>query len=181
MTVTTHYNTRWDPLNPTGQTDWDQLATDLNAIMQAFALNIAQFQITTKLYDLDNDKPRPVKAEHTANQGAHGALSLPRELALCLSFYADRNLPRQRGRLYMPVTLWKSSAGVRPAGSDQTKLLDLADSLSGLGGANVDWCVYSRVDNVHRKVTNAWADKEWDTVRSRGLKGDSRQTRSVSG
>jgi hypothetical protein len=33
------------------------------------------------------------------------------------------------------------------------------------------WVVYSRKTGGDAQVTNVWVDDEWDTVRSRGLRG----------
>lgn len=179
---TVHFNTGFDLLNPVGGTDFNTLATDLAAL---WATNLwptgAAREVDVKLYDLDDAKPRPVRAHHVNNVGAAPASVINRELSLCLSFYADRNLPRQRGRLYIPAVVFAPAGAVRPPQQWADRLLNLADALSGLGGSNVDWCVYSRTDNVHRKVTHAWVDNEWDTVRSRGLKSDTRWQRDVSG
>jgi hypothetical protein len=181
IVMTSHFNTQLDLLNPVGGTDWQSLATDINTAFKTVLGNFAGYEFSTKLYDLDDAKPRPVQAQATLNTGAAGTAGTPREVALCLSFYAERNLPRQRGRIYVPSFLAGGAIGVRPSATQQTRLLDLADALSGIGGSNVDWCVFSRTDNVHRKVTQAYVDDEWDTVRSRGLRPTSRASRAQSG
>jgi hypothetical protein len=159
-------------------TDWQNLANDLAAIYDGGVFSTGSHQIQVRLYDMDDAKPRPIKAQATKNTGLAPQTGSPREVALCLSFYADRNLPRRRGRIYIPAFAM-GAPGLRPTSTNRTKLLDLAASLAGLGGIDVEWCVYSRLDNVHYPISDAWVDDEWDTVRSRGLRATLRDTRHV--
>jgi hypothetical protein len=41
------------------------------------------------------------------------------------------------------------------------------------------WTVFSPTHGTDAQVTDIWADDEWDTIRSRGLKPSSRQTAKV--
>jgi hypothetical protein len=93
----------------------------------------------------------------------------PRDVALCVSFYADRNLPRQRGRLYIgPIIL--SLLGERPDATLRDRLLSLADHLNGIGGVNVSWVVHSPTTNTDHDITYAWVNDVWDTMRKRDVK-----------
>lgn len=181
MVNTLHFNTQFDLLQPEAGTDWQSLANDLADIWKNTLSIGTTREVKVRLYDLDNPKPRPVKAEATRNSGLAPLTTVPREVALALSFYSERNLPRQRGRLFIPAFLVSGSPGLRPTTADMNTLLNLADALSGLGGSNVDWSVYSRLDDVHRKVSMAWVDNEWDTVRSRGLRATTRVSRAQGG
>jgi len=112
---------------------------------------------------------------------ASASESGPREVALCLSYYAEQNVPRRRGRLYIgPFT--DAAMEIRPpAGNAIGAVASLAPALAAVGGADVDWCLYSPTNDVAtagatklRTITNWWVDNEWDTVRSRGRRATSR-------
>lgn len=103
----------------------------------------------------------------------------PREVALCLSYYAGANTRRKRGRMY--IGPWNYGAlSRRPLVASQNALRDLALDLGNLGGVNVDWVQYSPTNNSSTPVSNFWIDNEWDTMRSRGLLGTSRVSGTVS-
>lgn len=160
-------------------TDPDQLAQDwIDQLQQWYAGPARQWECT--VYDAQGTPPVFPQGHAIANVGAFPASSCPREVAVCLSFYAERNLPRQRGRLYIPFELMQQSQSIgvpRPTTPCQTLVGNLAGRLAGLGGLDVDWVVYSRVDDEARSVTNWYVDNEWDTMRSRGL----RPTERVAG
>jgi hypothetical protein len=52
--------------------------------------------------------------------------------------------------------------------------------LTALGGLDVDWVVYSRVDNRSSPVTDWFVDNSWDTQRRRGPRATSRITGTTS-
>jgi hypothetical protein len=53
-------------------------------------------------------------------------------------------------------------------------MTDLVNLFTGLGGPDVDWCVYSRrLDNPF-SITDWWYDNEWDVIRARGMVGTAR-------
>lgn len=138
-----------------------------------------QRQIVVTAYDVGVPPNFPLASE-VVNSGFAPGSTVPREVALCLSFYADRNQPRRRGRLFLPLAgTGDDTARARPLDSQMNRVLAVATMLSNLGGADVDWSVYSQVDHAARKVTNAWVDDEWDTVRSRGLRATKRMTLAV--
>lgn len=177
-----HFNHHTIPL--VGTTDWDTLGSDLANIYNSNwgrgALGAQELWVT--LYNLDDPQPRAPKSQQVWGKGNAPAASCPREVALCLSFYADRNQPRRRGRMYLsPAARGLTGLGPRPTVSQQNDVLTIADALSGLGGADVDWCVRSIADGDFKKVTHAWVDDEWDTQRRRGLRATSRVERDVSG
>lgn len=177
-----HFNRR-DAAGALAPVDWTALATDLGAIFQTNWTGATPArEIGVRLYNLDDPEPRAPHAENIRNALAAPASSIPRELAVCLSFYSERNIPRNRGRIYLPFfARGLTSVGLRPGPSERSQGIAIANGLSGLGGVDVDWCVLSRVDNVMRKVSNAWVDDEWDIIRKRGLRATTRQSATVSG
>jgi hypothetical protein len=176
-----HFNAH--DIDPVAGIDYNQLATDLDAIWRSNwgrPAGTQEQQVT--LYDLDDPKPRAPRAQVVTSKGAAPNSNLPREVALCLSFYSERNLPRNRGRIYLsPAARGLSSLGARPSATNMSDALAMADAFSGLGGVNIDWCVRSVMDNQFKKVTHAFVDDEWDTVRKRGLRKTTRQEHDVSG
>jgi hypothetical protein len=175
LVITPHFN-------DTGAgTDPDGLAQDLADGLTAVSDAARQIKVTA--YDAQGTPPVFPQAQAIANAGSFPPSQVPREIALCFSFYSEQNRPRYRGRLYLPWVLkGGQSPGLRPSMTTANTLgSTLASLFSGLGGADVDWVVYSRVDDEARKVSNWWIDDEWDTVRSRGLRPTTRATGSTSG
>lgn len=160
--------------------DADALAEDLANVYSNWLPGSAANEIDVRFYDMDAAEPRPILGRFTKNTGVVAGSSGPREVALCLSFYATRNLPHQRGRIYLPG--WtRGTMGPRPAQSQTDEALALADGFSALGGVDIDWCTHSPTASRHDKVTHAWVDDEWDTQRSRGLRPTRRSQKDVSG
>jgi hypothetical protein len=178
MTNVLHFDTE----DPVGAPDHAALATDLLAIYDQHLAPLTGFTgWECRVYDKADDKPRQPKATVTRPQRTGPAAPAPYEVALCLSFYSERNIPRRRGRIYLgPLTAGNANSE-RPSAGLLTLALDMATAFSALGGANVTWQVYSPTTDDTMPVTNAWCDDAWDTQRRRGLKPASRQTRAVSG
>lgn len=141
------------------------------------------YGVEVNIYNLEDELPRAVMAHasYAAYSQASGA-SGPREVALCLSFYSERNIPRRRGRLFIgPWT--QGTCAERPEAGPRANLLNLAGGLADIGGINVDWSVRSKFPialgdqgGTLHKISNSWVDNEWDTIRKRGLRGSSRDT-----
>jgi hypothetical protein len=174
IVITPHFNV----LNPAP--DYQKLCDDLAVAMDDYYIGTRA--IWVKAYDAQGAKPNYPKAEKIINMGQAPASGSIREVALCLSFYAEHNRPRRRGRLYMPVTLCIAGGVGTPRPSQPTidKIASFVTVLTALGGVDVDWCVYSKLDNQARKVTNWWIDNAWDIQRSRGLEPTAR-TEGVTG
>ena len=137
--------------------------------------------VSCKFYVATGEKPHYPVAEYDVNTTSLQVSTCPREVALCLSFYSERNVPRYRGRLYLPIgAAGEQPQSVRPPGQLMSRVGEFATILADLGGVDVDWSVYSRKDKQARPVTNWWVDNEWDTVRPRGLRGDNRIVGSTS-
>lgn len=165
MTITPHY------FGDDAQALADRLKSNLSAFSQVGATK--PFRI--RVYDAQ--KPPPSYPLATAEQaGTPPNSSVPRELALCLSYYSTWNRPRYRGRLYIPLVLIGGTAGARPAGATITQALAWKDPLTASLPPSHNLVVYSRVDDKSYGVDNFWVDDEWDVVRSRGRKPTTRQT-----
>lgn len=133
-----------------------------------------------RAYDMSDALPRLPVGDATAPSAGGSTGPGPREVALCLSYFAGRNLPRLRGRLY--IGPWGSAEmAARPAATQIGYLTALAEGISGLGGVNVQWVQYSPTTGNFTNVSDYWVDDEWDTVRSRGLRGQVRTSGTVDG
>jgi hypothetical protein len=161
-------------------TDADGLAQDLaTALAPNTYFWMGCNKIRVKLYDMAEPEPRDIQGEAVATRAAPGT-SGPREIAVCLSFFAANNRPRNRGRLYLgPVTF--QQIGERPNTSVRDQAIAVGTILRNLGGVDVDWSVYSPtihqlsgVEAAFQPVSTMWVDDEWDTVRSRGYRATTR-------
>lgn len=156
------------------------LALDATALWDGVAVLAGFDRITCRLYDMADAPPRRVVAQHTRTTATHTSEPGPREVALCLSYHGERNLPSLRGRMYMgPFP--PGNLTTRPAAPTRAALITLGQGLSSLGGVDVDHVVYSPKNKTESKVTRIWVDDEWDTQRSRGLRASTRSTADVSG
>lgn len=159
--------------------DYQALVDDLHTIWKAQQWT-AQQNIDIRAYNMDDAKPRPIRAQKTGPSNLQGSYpAVPAQVALCLSYYGDRNLPRQRGRIY--VGPWNAPASPRPSDTQIGYLTALASSLSGLGGLNVDWSVYSPTTGEHHAIKAGWVDDSWDIIRSRQLAKTKRTTYTANG
>lgn len=158
-----------------GDGDPQQLCDDLAAAVDTKIP--ATTQVRVRAYKLPYVKGAGHVGEKELQTGASPASSMPRELALCLSYYAGQNRPRYRGRLYIPLQfLGLAITGNRPSSQQMTEVMSWRSVFENLGGVDVDWCLYSERDNVARAITNVWCDDEFDIIRTRGLRGTTRQT-----
>jgi hypothetical protein len=161
-------------------TDANQLCADLADALVTYYT--AEGQIRVRSYDAQGTVPVYPNGEATRQLGLSPASTVNRDVALVLSFYAGENRPRQRGRLYIPCSVTGIAAtSARPTTTQQQKVADLVPILANLGGINVQWCVYSRVDDQARQVTNWWVDNAWDSQRRRGLRPTSRLLGAMEG
>lgn len=160
--------------------DVDQLCEDTVALWAAIPVLPGFQRIECKGYNLADPEPRLPAGEYTGSFGTAGTNYMAREVAVCLSYFAGRNTPRTRGRMYIGPFL-ATLANPRPSVAIREALQDLAEGISGLGGVNVQWVQYSPTTGDFTNVTDYWIDDEWDTVRSRGLSPTTRLTGTVSG
>ena len=170
--ITPHFN------DAGALTDPQSLCEDWADALATWHVTASELRVTA--YDAQGTPPVFPQGEAVRFAGVVGTTGIPREIALCLSFYGTRNLPRQRGRLFIPAGLFTNAPAVRPTAPNQQKVADIVPLATNLGGADVDWCVFSRATQTAHSVTNWWVDDEWDTIRSRGLRGETRLTGSTS-
>lgn len=156
--------------------DYTALTNDLATIYRAQGFTGGR-EVRVVAYDMADAKPRVQRAVKTVASSGTKPQG-PGQVALCLSYYCDRNLPRQRGRLYTgPYTCNIE----RPSLPVRTTLLNLTDALAGLGGLNVDWSLYSPTTGEHTRISNTWVDDSWDIIRSRKLPGTNWISKSLNG
>lgn len=129
------------------------------------------------VYDMADPLPRPEKGVslYTPSTWYSGSLA-DRSVALCLSYYSDRNLPRQRGRIY--IGGWPSNTtNERPSTSSTSNLLDLAKGLYQLttaGGMGIVHAIHSKRSGATLAVNHYWVNDVWDVQRSRSPKETNR-------
>lgn len=134
-----------------------------------------------KVYD-DADPPHaPPRAQATySGTGDSISISMPPQVACVLSYYADINLPSQRGRIYvgpfMATLLGATQATYTVPTVTQNQILDLGHGLFDIGGENVAHVVHSRKTATNHVVTDYFVDNRWDTIRSRLQKSSGRVT-----
>lgn len=182
--ITPHFRRQLDITDPTSGVNATQLCQDL-ADALALALPGATTPFTVTAYNDQGVKPNYPMASITKNSGAAiKVVSCVPEAAVCLSFYADQNRPRHRGRLYLPAWLLGGTSGdmgrVVPSGL-RTTAQACVTSFANLGGANVDWGVWSGVDRAFYKATNYFISDAWAIQRRRGIKETARTVGTTSG
>lgn len=155
-----------------------------SALADALAQNLITFgsvgakPFKIKVYDALKAPPSyPLATQEQV--GAAPATGVPREITMCLSYYSNFNRPSFRGRLYLPYTLIGGVAGTRPSTAQQQAVLDFSDVLTQGLPAGHRWVVWSKKNHQANDVTHIWCDNEWDTQRSRGMRGDARLTQTV--
>jgi hypothetical protein len=132
-----------------------------------------------RLYDMGEAEPREPHVHTWTLDAASSGGRQPQEAALCASFYGDRNIPRQRGRVYIGPFENHSTDGAtaRPTTALQNTVKGAMQALADSNGL-CEWVTLhhtSLVAGMH-PVTAGWVDNEWDTQRRRGLKATSRVT-----
>jgi hypothetical protein len=158
---------------------------DTTALMNALKANLDSYAptagkpYTLKIYDALKAKPNyPIIT--LTNPGTAPATGIPRELCICLSYYTTRNVPRQRGRLYLPASWYTGTPGLRPTSTNITAAMGFVPGvLTKQLPPNSSWQQWSVTDRVGGAVTDYWVDDEWDIQRKRGLKPTTRQTGKV--
>ena len=152
--------------------DYQALANDLAEIYRTSGFTPTA-RIEVRAYNMADPTPRPERAFAVATGAGGNWVAGANQVALCLSYFADRNLPRKRGRIFTGP--WAPTASYASA-AIMTQTLGLAQSFASLGGLNVDWSVYSPTDQDATRITDAWVDNSWDIIRSRKLASTTRQT-----
>jgi hypothetical protein len=166
--------------------DANQLCNDLASALSTWVIaGMGTGQITVKSYDIEGTKPVYPNGSKVLGAGTYPMPNCDSAQALCFSFYGQQNVPRMRGRLYLPAYLLSSTsaslAAPRASGTIQSKAMALGPILASLGGANVDWIVWSGTTHSAHTVSDYWVDDGWDHVRSRALKASGRLKATTSG
>lgn len=166
-----------------GFTSYEDLADD---VLDAYVglTNVGQvlppgWNIQVRVYNMDDALPRPIKHESNGVLPGTKLATGPREVAICLSYYAERNLPRTRGRIYLGPIYGNGTNQPRPTNLMQTAAVTLGERLAAIGGEDQSWRVYSPKTGEDHHIRNVWCNDEWDTMRSRQLEATGRVTRSV--
>lgn len=151
------------------------------AISQFMTSRTITNQLRVKVYDLGQAVPRtPIENVRTIDP-LPLTTGLPHEVAVVLSFYADRNLPRRRGRVFIgplaaDASIENHTDGPRPHVSLRTAITEAAETLRVGNGQNISWHVLSGRDGNAFLVTGGWCDDGWDTQRRRGTASTRRGT-----
>jgi len=125
-----------------------------------------------RVYDLGDPAPREPTIIPVGVAGLSAATPLPGEVATCLSYVADRNLPRNRGRIYFgPLGAGANGTVIgghlRPSASLLTSLVEGANFLIN-NTVDLTWVMISQADANAKVITGGWVDNAFDTQRRRG-------------
>jgi hypothetical protein len=134
--------------------------------------------LSYRIYDLGQLPPREPTIVPSVLWIKPTGSPLPEECSVVLSFYADRNLPRKRGRLYIGP-LDSGTLQSMPDGATRPNLA--VRSAIRAGAINVmntsqpvGWSVVSQVNASSHIITAGWVDDAYDTQRRRGPAATSR-------
>jgi hypothetical protein len=182
--VTSHFNVGFDPI-AFGDTNATQLCSDL-ADKWGFMAGIgATTPYSVSAYKRGGAKlGLPVAKVQRNPAGTPKVVGVVPEACVCLSYYAGVNAPRYRGRMYLPAWLLgatSSSMATTVPSALRTACESLVGYLAGLGGANVDWGVWSQADHTFRKATNYFISDAWAIQRRRGIKETARTSGTTTG
>jgi hypothetical protein len=151
----------------------DHLASNLSTLTP-----VGADPLTIKIYDAQKAPPSFPLVTKVVGTGSV-TTTHPREVALCLSYYSTYNRPRFRGRLYIPGHYIGGTFGLRPTAGQITNALNFGAAMKSGWQSGYNWVVYSAKDGKSYGTTAYWVDDEWDIIRSRGLRGTTRQLGSV--
>jgi hypothetical protein len=155
-------------------------------------------EMTIVGYDFAAARPRPELGLVKFSYATGGGSMLPEEVALCLSFFTDRNIPSHRGRSYIGPLNGSAMTGSsvppsRPSPNLQNALTDAATRLvvAGIAGITTTitedtfdatpsdstaWSLYSPKLGTFNPVQHGWVDDEWDGQRRRRVEATGRVT-----
>jgi hypothetical protein len=178
------FRRQMDINDPLGGVDAQALCTDLATALDTW-YGASPGQLSVKAYNIEGAKPNLPLATKTLRVGSFYTPFGPPQAACCLSYYAVDNLPRRRGRLYVPMSLLKPAGTAWGTGfilgGERTKVAALVPLCAGLGGANVDWGVWSSVEHAFHKATNWFVNDSFDIIRSRAFAEQNRDKGTTGG
>jgi hypothetical protein len=132
-----------------------------------------------KYYDLGDGKPRQVHADTFFLGSAGSTTGMPNEVAACLSYYSNRNVRRQRGRIFIGplgtgVNGWNDRDSYIVVSNRQV-ITSAAEALAENVSDGRVWGVYSPTAQLlYYPMTNGWVDETFDTIRKRGVRPTAR-------
>ena len=132
-----------------------------------------------RIYDLADAEPRvPLVEEIAVTHGTVGAVQLPEEVAICVSFMAaPPRTPRRRGRVFLgPLTsAWQNAPGatatpLRVTAASQARLRDLfvTHMLEPSNTTALKWVIRSPSSGLFPIVVDGFVDDAFDVIRGRG-------------
>lgn len=165
----------------------DTPATGTNPVKAFLGNRLSATGHEIRAYNLADAKPRVPIIIATFDFTTMGAACLPEELAVVLSFEADKvaGAPqnRRRNRVYLgPLTSnavdQEGSPGFRPkvAQTFIDNLTKAAHDLKAGNTATEKWMVYSPTNGTTHDIRGGWVDDAPDTQRRRGSKAINRTT-----
>ena len=141
---------------------------------------ISAFEV--RVYDLAEATPRtPHVVERTAALPNNTPISLPFEVAACLSLRTSLRTARGRGRIYLgPLNagalVEDAVAGPILGQTFRDTAVAAAERLRQGNGQEITWHVLSQADATPRGVVGGYVDDAFDTQRRRGQKPSVRTT-----
>lgn len=163
------------------ETDSAAIATALTARYQAIQAYFSLYvkpAATIKTYNMADAEPREPTIYPLALTIQAATISLPNEVALCLSYEGDPpHTARRRGRIYLGpfnTTAGQPATATVPGRPSSGFVTQIANFGLNLRAANLGWMVWSPTDEVYVPIEQGWVDNEWDTMRKRGNEATSR-------
>lgn len=160
----------------------EQVADDLRLFYEAlkamYPTALIANGLTFKCYHLGQEPPRePII--HEATWVPTGTQAIPEECAITLSLYGERNLPRQRGRIFLGPLAYTSlsvaGGKTEVSASQRTVIANAATALLGrAANNNYDLGIISQRDAAFVPIRNGWVDNALDTMRKRGPEATAR-------
>lgn len=146
----------------------------------------AQNGHTIKFYSAVTTTPNYPIYETSFNfAAAPGAIDLPLEVSLCVSYQCDSavTIPvrRRRGRIYISGFTEAHNTAGRPTstvtGNLGSEFRDYCEALNDVPDFTA--CIWSRANASLYPIERCWVDNEWDTMRSRGGKSTARSEYAI--
>lgn len=130
-----------------------------------------------RVYDLGSPAPRYPIVNFMALDFTTTS-ALPSEVAACLSYVAQSNQPRNRGRIYLGPLAANTSvvADGRPQVDSAFRISALASAKRLMDISNMTWSLYSPTSGTMKPITGFWMDNAFDTQRRRGEESSGRVT-----
>lgn len=158
----------------------DHLATFFDTLDPNFRpLSLVTEQMEFRVYQLIDPPPREPDIHFRAVTESGIGSPLPEEVAICLTYHGARNLPRQRGRMYLGpwgVNALSAEEGHARVGSaTRGAIITAFDTL--FTAAAADGYVFGIVSPTTSSFITAqggWVDNSFDTIRKRGPEPTSR-------